>query len=299
MADTDLLREPMSNRINILPAGLYMGYTNTGNPTPPLRGKIRGWTRGQLKRQEKWLRSVRRDEALSGYGYAITLTVLACPPSAADFHKLRRAYIARLKHRGMERLHWVIEWQERGTPHLHIAAYWLERLSVLQRQLLLVSWLEVAQEYAPGFSGQHIDDISDTAGWFGYMSKHASRGLHHYQRGGIPDGWESSGRLWGYVGDWPTVDPIEVLTDSILVGPRLRRLAHAWDVAQVRNALVRAQRYGDTEKNLRSRRRALVYARRSNRVAKNAFPFPGIGLGIPEADAIRLVGLALDVGGSR
>nr|CRY96709.1 hypothetical protein [uncultured prokaryote] len=277
--------------IRLYQGGLTMGAPG-GNPNPPKRGQIKGWTYGALLRQRKWLWSVARDERLTGYGYAITLTVATTPPSAAAWHAVRTAWIKRLQRAGMTRLHWVIEWQERGTPHLHVAAYWDHELTALERAEIVAAWLAAASDYGPSWGAQLVKPVTGVTGWFEYMTKHASRGLQHYQRAGIPPGWETSGRLWGHVGEWPVEPPIEVIAPAH-VGPRFRRLVCSWRVARAREDLHRSQRYGDTPQRLAQRRAALVFARRSSRVLEDGWRFPGDSEGVPESVGLRLLEAAM------
>lgn len=279
--------------VSLYQGGTSMGFSNRGNPNPPPRGKITGWTQPQVNRMEKFLWSVPRDERLTGYGYAITLTLRDCPESAADFHRLRVAWIKRAQRSGLVRLHWVIEWTERKIPHLHLAGYWSEKLSPeMQHDTLKQWWKEIASDYGVGFQGQTVKHVTNISGWFEYLTKHSGRGVAHYQRAGIPHGWESSGRLWGYIGDWPVEPEIEA-TISKDARVLYRRYLNTWRMAQARAALLRAQRFGDSEKNLKSRRAALVFARRSNRVKQDGFPFPGVRVAIPEVESLRLLSHAL------
>lgn len=291
MADITNREEGRMPTIRLYQGGLTMGAPG-GNPNPPKRGQITGWTYGALLRQRKWLWSVARDERLTGYGYAITLTVATTPPSATAWHKVRCAWIKRLQRTGMTRLHWVVEWQQRGTPHLHIAAYWDHELTPLERARVVIAWLEVAREFGPGWGSQLVKPVTGVTGWFEYMTKHASRGLQHYQRAGIPAGWETSGRLWGYVGTWPVEPPIEI-TAAPAIGPRFRRLVCAWRVAQARAALQRSIAYDESPQRLAQRRAALVFARRSSRVSPDGWRYPGDSEGIPEHVGLRLLHAAM------
>lgn len=275
--------------VSVYQGGLSMALNRRGgNPSPVKRGKITGWTQPQVKRMERFLWSVPRDERLTGYGYAVTLTLRDCPASAAEFHRLRKVWIVRAQRSGMVRLHWVIEWTARKIPHLHLAAYWPEKLSAREQHALKLWWSEISGQYGAQVGGQHVADVTGVGGWFEYLTKHSGRGVAHYQRSGIPEGWESSGRLWGRVGDWPIEPPIEVEL-TVTQHVHLRRLFRSWRVARARALLVRAQRFGDTPQNLRSRRQALVYARRSNRVREDVWRLPGASAPIPESEALRLV----------
>ena len=219
------------------------------------RGVVNGWSAAAVRRHTKWLYSVDH-EALNGHGeigFALTLTLRNCPPTSDEFHRLRRAWLDRLRRMGVGRLHWVIEWQRRGVPHMHCAVYFpgdegrdLEVLAALA----IFAWTNVAEEYGALVQAQDWKGIDGPLGWSQYLSKHAARGAQHYQRQGKPEGWERTGRLWGYVGDWPVVEPSR-LHMSTPAYHRYRRLVRAWRIAD-------ARRESDPEK----RRSRELYARR-------------------------------------
>nr|CRY96759.1 hypothetical protein [uncultured prokaryote] len=211
--------------------GLTMG-TAGRNDAPVPRGKITGWTQAAVRRHTRWLYSIASAD-LDGYGYALTLTLRDTPPSALEWQAARRAWIERLRRRGMVRLHWVVEWQRRGTPHMHVAVYFPKPLTAVQQQVLLLDWLAVAAAWKPGSTGQCVKEITGPLGWLQYLSKHAARGVKHYQRAGKPAGWETTGRLWGHLGEWPAVEPIRAEISKTEYH-RFRRLVRSWRVADAR-----------------------------------------------------------------
>lgn len=213
--------------------GLSMG-TAGRNATPSPRGKITGWTQAAVRRHTRWLYSIDAP-ALDGFGYALTLTLRDTPSDAVTWQGARRAWVERLRRRGLVRLHWVVEWQRRGTPHLHVAVYFPHELSLIEQQMLLIDWLAVAAPWGPGHTGQCVKPIYGPLGWLQYLSKHAARGVTHYQRAGKPAGWETTGRLWGHMGDWPEVEPLRAdLTREEY--HRFRRLVRSWRIADARAA---------------------------------------------------------------
>lgn len=230
------------------------------------RGKVGGWSQGATRRNIAFLRSV-DERTLSGSGYAATLTPRDCPPTPDEWHKLRRRWVERMRRAGLLRLHWVTEWQRRGVPHLHVALWMGEpTTAALINPVLrcpLRAWLAVAADYGAEPWGQHVTPITDAVGWFQYVAKHAARGVRHYQRSteNIPREWqEKTGRVWGRVGDWVTVDSMRVeLQDNRDSGDggyfAFRRLARAWRTADARAV-------GDW--------RRLVYARRALRCSDPA-----------------------------
>lgn len=209
----------------------YMG--GTGNHVRAPRGEIVGWSAASARRQERWLWTVDAD-ALSGHGYAVTLTMKICPDSAADFEKVRRAYVKRVERMGAIRIHWVVEWQARGVPHIHAAVYFDFDLDSEEISWLLVHWIAVAGRYETAVNAQHWDHITGPMGWLKYLAKHASRGAAHYQRQGHPETWSKTGRLWGHIGDWPVIEPVVLDGLSNREFWRLRRLMRAWAVADAR-----------------------------------------------------------------
>ena len=195
------------------------------------RGEVVGWSPNASRRNLAFLRSIRVD-GLTGHAYTLTLTLRDCPPDADAWHRCRRAFIERLRRMGMVRMHWVTEWQTRGVPHLHGMVYFA---APQERRVLIDHWLAVAAPYRAGIKGQDVKDVSNVLGWCKYLAKHAARGYKHYQRAGagIPKGWRKTGRVWGYLGDWPIDDPVRY-EPSDAAFFRLRRIVRSWAVAQAR-----------------------------------------------------------------
>lgn len=213
------------------------------------RAAVKGWSVGAVRRHTKWLYSVPVDE-ITGYGYAVTLTMRDCPETAADFHKLRRAYLMRVERMGCIRWHWVIEWQRRGVPHMHTAIYFDRELTAVEELALKMHWVALCEPYGVKLAAQYLLPITGPAGWLQYLSKHAARGAAHYQRAGKPEGWESTGRLWGHTDSWPTTAPMtfSLPRDGYF---RYRRLVKAWRIADARR-----------EKDPLTRRRRMMAAKR-------------------------------------
>lgn len=221
----------------LYPHGCTAGVgPKVANHEPPKRGKVSGWSSGATRRNTRFLYSV-EDDGLTGCGLAVTLTVRECPPSAAAWHALRRAWIERMRRFGMIRLHWVVEWQRRGVPHLHAAVYFDDAVHPMN---VMRAWVEIAQAFGAGMGGQHVTPITDALGWRKYVSKHASRGVSNYQRSdaNIPRGWQGqTGRVWGICGKWPRRGPVEFhLAGSEGDGAwfAFRRLVRAWRLSGAR-----------------------------------------------------------------
>lgn len=202
------------------------------------RGSVEGWSEGATRRNTAFLRSV-IEHQLTGAGVALTLTVRDCPPSAQDWHRLRTAWEKRMRRAGMVRLHWVTEWQRRGVPHLHCAIWFADAYDMITPRR---AWVELASAYGAGDRGQHARIIDGPIGWFQYLSKHAARGVKHYQRDSenIPEGWQKkTGRVWGKSGHWPIREAVRInLQDQHGDGGwfAFRRLVRAWRVAEARSS---------------------------------------------------------------
>jgi hypothetical protein len=250
----------------------YMGGTGDHKRAP--RGDVVGWSPAAARRQMKWLWTV-QSEQLTGSGYAVTLTMRETPATAVDFQKLRRAYVKRLERMGATRVHWVIEWQRRGTPHIHAAVYFAEQLTHEQRGWLAVHWLVVSAPFGSELRGQHVDTIEGALGWLKYLSKHAARGASHYQRQGHPEGWSKTGRLWGHTGVWPVSEPMVLDHLSNAEFWRVRRILRGWAVADARKA-------GDWKR--------VAYLRKAGRPdTAHLSRYQGVSEWIPDSVTLRLV----------
>jgi len=133
----------------------------------------------------------------------------------------------------MIRLHWVTEWQRRGVPHLHVAIWFPESKTINE---LVGPWLDLAgHDFGTKARGQHVTPIHEAIGWFQYVSKHASRGLGHYQRSpeNVPQSWAKTGRIWGKLGSWGCQGEIRMeLSDSAFFA--FRRIVKGWRLARAR-----------------------------------------------------------------
>lgn len=210
-----------------------------------IRGDVGGWSLGATRRNTEFLMSVMEPE-LTGTGYAVTLTLRHCPPDAAAWHRMRKAWTMRMQRYGMVRLHWVTEWQRRGVPHLHVAIWWPAEMEARHgfarlREFMVGSWVMLASaDYGAGYKGQDARHITGAVGWFAYVSKHAARGVKHYQRSpeNVPEAWRmKTGRMWGKWGDWPVREKIRLsVQDQYGDGGWFawRRLVRSWRVADAR-----------------------------------------------------------------
>lgn len=226
----------------------HHGFTSGMPPqnnshTRAKRGDIKGWSESAARNNARWLRSVNIN-SLTGIGYAFTLTLRDCPESADVWRGLYLALFKRLERRGLIRIHWVTEWQSRGVPHLHGVAYFpdpdapenIDKPFFDINHLIQFNWCDIAGKYGASPKGQHVVRIDNVKGWFMYMAKHQSRGARHYQRcsENVPEGWEKTGRVWGYRGDWVTDEPLKFALSNEAFWS-LRRIVRCWRVSDARS----------------------------------------------------------------
>lgn len=218
--------------LTILAHGATAGVAPGQKTHIAARGNTIGWSTAATRRNTAFLRSVNHD-ALTGHGHAGTLTLRNCPDSPEDWHRTRTNFVKRLRRIGLTRMHWVVEWQKRRVPHLHIAV-WFDQPGDFGPEIK-AHWIESAMQYRPALLSQTVVPITSFGGWAQYVAKHSARGAGHYQRNiaARPSGWTSSGRVWGKCGQWPTIEP-----KRLEIAPRafhaLRRAMRSWRIADAR-----------------------------------------------------------------
>lgn len=244
--------------------GATCGVGNS-RAVPPARGVVQGWTESAVRRNTLFLFSVDESSLEGLHGLAITLTVGVCPPNPEDWGKARKAFFEALRRSGVFLVHWVTEWQRRGVPHLHLAAYWPDYQAPPPGISIIQTWLRIVGRWGAGARGQNVHSIYDALGWNKYTSKHAARGIHHYQRSpeNIPAEWrgKSTGRMWGKLGDWRIQEPC-ALDLSWPAFWAYRRRVRRYRIASARTALHAAQERSESPQGLRKLRRYLVLHRR-------------------------------------
>lgn len=226
----------MSRILTVQQHGIKLGTAGRGSSEnlPPERSAIGGWSAHAIRRNNDFLRTVDYDHLPTGF--AFTGTVRDCPPTSDEWHRLLRRFFDRLtRSEGCLLIHWVIEWQRRGVPHLH-ASLFFDNPPVDIQQRIVSHWIDLFGAYGSGIFGQHIQHIHGAKGWAQYTSKHAQRGLGHYQRSPeyVPAEWQSkTGRMWGKRGNWPVIEPMKMsIPDDVFY--RFRRSLRAWRKADAR-----------------------------------------------------------------
>jgi hypothetical protein len=227
--------------LKIYSNGLTVGVPPSTPVLPENRGgSFTGWSDASTRSNTVFLYSV-DSESLTGFGYAFTLTLRDLPPSPTHWYAIRERFIKRCKRMGLIRYHWVTEWQRRGVPHLHGCLYFPEALDPKKIKALKAAWCDCVGKYYALQKGQDIQFIATTVGWLKYLAKHGSRSKHHYQRSSKPSEWDSSGRIWGKGGEWPTRLTEHDLGDSFYA---FRRLVRRWRIADARKPLAISDGFG-------------------------------------------------------
>lgn len=279
----------------LYPNGMTMGRGNA-QPVGGKRGVVEGWSASAVRRHKAWLYSVQGPQ-LTGVGEAVTLTLRDTPANSEEWRSALERFFQRVRSLdGFERAHWVVEWQRRGTPHLHLAVYGQASIA---RQVVS-AWLVVTEHWGSLPNGQFVTPITGAVGWLQYLSKHASRGVAHYQRQGKPPGWTTTGRLWGKLGTWPTAEPmIGALTQEQFVW--VRRQIRAYAVAEARARALKLQASENLAARLQARGawRGVVRLRKMFRVIdrenrgtghqRSLSASRGVSEWVPEEVALRIL----------
>lgn len=263
---------------------------------PSKRGQITGWSAASVRRHTRWLYSVDVTQ-LDGAGDGVTLT-LRDVPTDVEWVRLVKIFLQRIDRLpGLLRWHAVVEWQRRGAPHLHLAVYCAEPISDTGERWgpgpeVVSIWREVAGQYGVSLDAQFVTPISGPLGWLQYLSKHAARGVRHYQRWGRPAGWETTGRLWRHSrAGWPVVEPVcgEVTVEQMW---RLRRMVRAYAVASARADALRYQRAGQVGKARGAWRRVAHLRRAGKDPERGRSAVRGVSEWVPAAVLLPMAALA-------
>ena len=277
-------------KLALMPSGIKAhvpARSCAGNDS--VRGECNGWSEKAARRNDLFLRSVEFTK-LNGFGYACSLTFGHCPPDHEAMRNVIIAFIQRMRRLGMIRMHWVVEWQRRGVPHLHCVVFFPTRhmwcafnkwYLTSGETIIAEHWLAVASVYGSKSEGQHVKPVTHIQGWFGYLAKHGARGAFHYQRmkGTLPDGWQKTGRMWGKSGEWNTTQTDHEISHETFYA--MRRFMRRWLVDQGQRSLKALTRSGDVHKIAEARKR-LTFLRRLYR------PTIKRRDGVPEHERIQL-----------
>lgn len=199
-------------KIRVFPGGTSVSYPSVQKHARAKRGKVNGWTEDASRRLTQFLWSVEVDKLGSVQGWAVTLTMGGTPETSTLWSEARDRLLRWLRSTGSTRYQWLTEWTAAGRPHLHLCVF----NDGFEAHDLALAWIRIcrAAGWPAEWKAQTVEELHNATGWLKYVAKHSSRGVDHYQRESPPEGWETTGRLWGYGGVWPTADPFVMTLTS-------------------------------------------------------------------------------------
>lgn len=230
------------------------------------RDRCGGWTYGCYKRLVERLQSVCEEHLFStGFVHAITLTYGHAEgvPSAGMVKLHRERLLGWAARHGFTAVHWLVEFQRNGYPHMHLIAK--HGVSAVMAASLVDKWLSITSASGARSAGQHVSEMSGFSQYALYLAKHASRQNWHYQRASLPTSWGGySGRMWGFTGDWKFDDAFVIVLDIgewWRVRRVIRRLARA-DLNRRRPVVSRFRSFREFKQAKRQWLRGVVFLRR-------------------------------------
>lgn len=277
-------------KITVMPQGIKGAVASSGNPSPPKRGNVGGWSLGASRRNASFLMSIDR-KAINCDMAFLTLTLRDIPATSKEWQRLVKTHCDWIMERGCSYLHWVVEWQKRGAPHLHMVVAFDHKLPVKVAVGLTGNWLRLTEPYGSLPRSQRCDPINDIqAQMFVYVAKHSSRTAAHYQRQAhtMPPGWENTGKMWGKRGNWP-VSESTFETDKI-GWVRLRRMLRSYGKSEARKRLARSKNSNAQSHKIKSDIKRLVAARTClKRNTRNVAEVTPISMWAPQETTLRMV----------
>ena len=198
------------------------------------RGRVAGWSVQAARRNAHWLQSADWGtvDTRTAAGVAFTGTVRKMP-TAGEWRARMLALVQwATRTGGVELMHWCVEFQRRGAPHVHAAMFG----DAVDPDAVVEVWLRLNPGTLP--VGQDCKALGDGHAWAVYVSKHAQRGVGHYQRsramleaaGRREASWfsESAGRMWGIRGDWPMVEALTL--EQVEGGADFATVVKRWSI---------------------------------------------------------------------
>lgn len=252
-------------------AGDYEAQKSKGVTKPVKRGATSGWTPGVSRRNTQFLMSMAYAN-LSGKPYSVTLTIPADRiPTSAEYAMMRKRFIDNgFKRKNWIRVYWLVEFTRKGTPHMHMTIWVPEEIPADQVEMeIFLNWSKICRKRGIeiSMSAQDIKPVENGI-WNRYLSKHGARGSSHYQRAKVPESWQkSSGRVWGYCGDWGVKEdrqPVRAeISDRKVFFQTRRILRHlrVIEARQVKNEEHRSKAISSARRMLKTNRRELSEVR--------------------------------------
>lgn len=293
----------------------------------PERTNCGGWTRNVARRNEQRLQQV-DFEAIDGVPAFVTLTMPSQQMnevSAKQFHSWLNTWLVYMRRRGCVHYYWILEFQGSGNPHLHVIVWltdwrtggakggymthsWVSESGVVEQYRALAYWAKMlngdgiaakvdAQNFQLVETGSHavdgkVLDLATPERLLMYLTKHAARGVAHYQRQieNMPEDWKySSGRMWAHDRALPLHEQQDVECDYQTFWA-YRRLVRRWRCSE-------AHAIGDSDR----RCAAISQARRMLKCSRpDISPYRGVSAWIPaDVSSQLLASIPTGEGGER
>ena len=174
--------------------GLNMA-PSSGNPNPPLRGTVKGFSAASRRRMIE--QCAKMGKAVPIF---VTLTYGADYPEDPAIWKKHLEYWGKRLVRYDSSLSaiWRLEPQKRGAPHYHLLVYAADgKRPFLPHDWVAKSWSEVLGEYSNDEhlkAGTRVEALRSCRGAAFYAAKYCAK---LPEDDDFPPEWDAAGRLWG------------------------------------------------------------------------------------------------------
>ena len=185
-----------------------------GNPNPPKRGKVKGFSKASRRRMIKTC-------ARLGNAVPIFLTLTYGKRYPSDPKQWKRhldTFGKRLvRYNPNLSAIWRLEPQKRGAPHYHLLIYQSNgKAPFVPKKWIAKAWSEVLGSYSDSkhlVAGTRIESLDSSRGAAFYVSKYCAK---LPEDDDFPEEWKKAGRLWGIINkkSVPFADKYEMLLHS-------------------------------------------------------------------------------------
>lgn len=166
-----------------------------GNPDPPLRGDIKGFSKASRRRMI---------EQCAKMGKAIPIFVTLTypgeyPDDPAEWKRHLATWGKRLVRydKSLSAI-WRLEPQKRGAPHYHLLIYSEDgKKPFVPKEWIAESWSKVLGDYSSEDhlkAGTRVESLKSYRGAAFYTAKYCAK---LPEDGDFPESWDRAGRLWG------------------------------------------------------------------------------------------------------
>lgn len=151
------------------------------------RGPIRGWTRGSIRR----LRRVLSNSGVQFRTFVHLTYPAEFPRDGLIVKRHLKAFLEALRRLGMRNYVWILEFQERGAPHVHLLVD-IGKEEGLNKDWVATTWARIAS--ADPRAGTRVESVYSNEA-ISYLLNYLSQ-VKQYQKT-VPQEFVNVGRLWG------------------------------------------------------------------------------------------------------